>query len=121
MRLRGVRIPDIDYLDRFDAKLTNPSGSSTYPIATSLEAGDGWSYGRQQDGGLRGNVQAIRVEKMGVTVPPPLVAKDLLALAERILAEPKEDLRTTVVEALVEQLVRAGMEEAPAREMADTV
>ena len=73
-RLRGVRIPDVDYLDHFDAKITNPSGSASYPFAATLDAGEGWTYGRQEDGGLRGNVQVIRVEKLGVMVPPPPVA-----------------------------------------------
>ena len=120
-RLRGVRVPDIDYLDHFDAKTTNPAGSASYPNVDSLHAGSGWTYGRQADGGLRNNVAVIRVEKMGVAVPPPAVAKDLMAFARRILDEPQSDLNTRVHEALVTQLVLAGMEEPAARALAETL
>ena len=114
-RLRAIRIPDLDYLDHFDAKTTNPSGSTGYPHAEDLDSGDGWTYGRQRDGGLKGNVQIIRLEKMGVVAPPPAIASDLLAFARRILERSDLDLRETVTEALVEQLVLAGMDETPAR------
>jgi len=117
-RLRGVRVPDIDYLDHFDAKTTNPAGSASYPLARSLDSGSGWTYGQQEDGGLRNKVAVIRVEKMGVEVPPPPVAKDLMAFARRVLDEPGEDLTTRVHEALVTELVLAGMEEPAARALA---
>ena len=117
-RLRAIRIPDLDYLDHFDAKTTNPTGSTGYPHAPGLNEGEGWTYGRQIDGGLKGKIQVIRIERMGVTAPPPAIAKDLLAFAQRILSEDKGDLRSTVLEALVEQLVLAGMDEAPARDYA---
>ena len=118
-RLRAIRIPDLDYLDHFDAKATNPSGSTGYPHAASLNEGQGWTYGNQRDGGLKGKVQIIRLEKMGVVAPPPPIAADLLALSRRILENPGEELRSTVVEALVEQLVLAGMDEGPARAYAE--
>lgn len=117
-RLRGVRVPDIDYLDHFDAKITNSSGSASYPHVSTLNEGSGWTYGRQADGGLRNNVAVIRVEKMGIEVPPPAVAKDLMAFARGILDEAHDDLPTRVHEALVTQLVLAGMEEPAARALA---
>jgi hypothetical protein len=118
-RLRAIRIPDLDYLDHFDAKTTNPTGSSSYPNAESLDAGEGWTYGRQRDGGLKGQIQVISLERQGVAVPPPPVAQDLMAMAKAIVASPQTPLRENVFDALVEQLVLAGMDEERARAYAD--
>lgn len=55
-----VRIPDIDFLDAFDARRTDPELQSWYDEADSLDA-TGWTYGRV--GPLKGNVKAIKIDR----------------------------------------------------------
>lgn len=59
--LPGVRIPDLDRLDRFDAKRTDPDFESSYPVAETLDDGEGWTFGRP--GQLANRVAMIRIER----------------------------------------------------------
>ncbi len=57
----GVRVPDLDWLDRPDQRKRNEETQVSYPFAASFAAGAGWSFGR--GGGLQDRVRAILVER----------------------------------------------------------
>lgn len=56
-----VRVPDLDWLDKFDARRTDPDFQEAYPEAASPAEVKGWTGGRP--GLLHGHVQMIRVER----------------------------------------------------------
>lgn len=58
----AVRVPDLDQLDDPDAWRANPDVQESYPIASSLDEGEGWTYGRP--GTLKDNVAMILVDKV---------------------------------------------------------
>jgi hypothetical protein len=81
--LPGVRLPDLDLLDAYDAKHTSRELQSTYPHADTLEDATGWTYGRV--GELKGRVNAIRILKGGPRAPKRTPAEAaLLALLQRV-------------------------------------
>ncbi|MCA9567241.1 MAG: hypothetical protein KC656_05340 [Myxococcales bacterium] len=59
--LPGVRIPDLDALDPFDAKRTDAEVQSGYPLVASLAEGVGWTYGG--GGALAGRVTMVLVDR----------------------------------------------------------
>jgi hypothetical protein len=61
--LPAVRIPDIDWMDRPDARRTAQETKTSYPHADSLASGSGWSFGRFRTIGLKGRVQLIRIDR----------------------------------------------------------
>lgn len=75
--LPGVRIPDLELLDHHGAKRTDPELQSSYPAADSLEAGQGWTFGRP--GNLANRIAMVRVDREGVDAVPVLGAPELVA------------------------------------------
>lgn len=63
--LPGVRLPDLELLDRHGAKKTDPDFESTYPSAETLLEGTGWTFGRP--GKLANRVKMIRIHREGDT------------------------------------------------------
>ena len=59
-----VRIPDLDTLEDFDARRTDPDFTGTYPVVEKLAAGRTWTYGRVGRIGLKNHVRAIRIERV---------------------------------------------------------
>lgn len=55
-----VRVPDVDFLDAFDARRTDTELQAWYDEADGLDA-PGWTYGRV--GKLKANVHAIRLDR----------------------------------------------------------
>lgn len=110
--LPGVRIPDLDRLDRHDAKRTERDLVSTYPNADHEGA---WTFGRA--GALGGKVRAIHIEREddagGAKIHP------VEAVARAILAAVPPEARGPALvaarEALVAALREAGEREAEAR------
>lgn len=58
----AVRIPDLDWLDDFDARRSDPDFQVTYDQVAHLAEGRGWTYGRTGDTPLRGHVRSIKVD-----------------------------------------------------------
>jgi hypothetical protein len=62
----AVQVPDLDQVDRFDAKRTDPDAMEALPIAASLSEGVGWTYGRLSFRDLlKGHVRRVRVDLVG--------------------------------------------------------
>ena len=59
----GVRIPDLEYLDKPDARRNDPDWQESYPIVEKLSEGTGWTFGREGD--LKGKVRKITIDKVG--------------------------------------------------------
>lgn len=59
----SVRIPDLDLLDKIDARRSDPDFEVTFPEAASLEAGTGWTFGRP--GPIKDHVVQIRIDRRG--------------------------------------------------------
>ena len=57
----AVRVPDLDWYDKPLAQRTDPDFQQGFPIAKSLEAGEGWTFGKP--GKVGGMVSAISVER----------------------------------------------------------
>lgn len=57
----AIRVPDIEALDKPDARRTDPDFRASYNFAETLEDGNGWSYGRV--GPLHDQIQMIRVDR----------------------------------------------------------
>jgi hypothetical protein len=55
-----VRVPDLDWLDPFDAHRSDPDFQATFDEVPALAAGTGWTFGRP--GALKGMVRRIRIE-----------------------------------------------------------
>ena len=60
----GVQIPDIDALDQPGALRTDLDFTESYPFAATLDAGEGWTFGRSGATLLKCNVRAIRVDRI---------------------------------------------------------
>jgi hypothetical protein len=59
----AVRIPDLDFLDEYNARRSDPDFQASYPQVADLAAhGSDWSYGRS--GELKNNVRAIKIDKL---------------------------------------------------------
>ena len=57
----AVRVPDLDWLDKSEARRTDPDTNESFPFAATLKEGTGWTFGR--DGTLKGKVQVISITK----------------------------------------------------------
>lgn len=57
----AVRVPDLDWLDRPDARRTDPDVQESFPESSTLATGTGWTFGRPGD--LKGKIVKIRVIK----------------------------------------------------------
>jgi hypothetical protein len=57
----AVRVPDLDWLDKADARRTDPDTQECFPHADSLATGEGWTFGRA--GELKGKIVKISVIK----------------------------------------------------------
>ena len=116
--LPGARIPDLDLLDNHGDKRTNIELESSYPIAATLEEGEGWTFGRL--GELKGKVKLIRIEKDRLREASALAEADRVARAvlerlhRRDPAAMKEAI-ADVCDALQQVLVDAGHADANAR------
>ena len=108
--LPGVRLPDLDLLDGFDAKKTDPDLESSYPHADGLD-GDGWTFGRI--GRLKKRVQLIRIEKERAAPTESLPDAD--ALARRIVEKLGTEAIDAVADALQTTLTDAGHTDTEAR------
>lgn len=88
-QLAGARIPDLDLLDRGDAKKTDPDLQSSYPYVDALADGVGWTFGRGGPGGLKRRVKLIRIERetAGSGVRLGDTQRALVSLAGDIVAE----------------------------------
>lgn len=103
--LPGIRVPDIEMFDHHGAKRTDPELQSSYPAVDSLEAGEGWTFGRP--GNLANRVAMIRVDREGVGAAPVLGAPELVA--QGILASLRHshpDALPAALEAACKQLAR---------------
>lgn len=61
----GVRVPDLDWFDKPDARRTDPEMQESFPHADTLEAGIAsgeWTFGRS--GPLKSKVKAIVIDKV---------------------------------------------------------
>ncbi len=61
----GVRIPDLDWYDKPDARRTDPDMQECFPHAETLEAGAAsgeWTFGRS--GALKSKIKAISIDKV---------------------------------------------------------
>ncbi len=105
--LPGVRIPNVEALDKHGAPLTDRERERSYPLAATLAEGEGWSFGRP--GPLREHVNLIRVERdrpgedVSLPVPDTLVRKLWTRLQTRSEADALlSDLGGAFHEALTE-------------------
>jgi hypothetical protein len=62
--LPGVRVPDIDYHDKFSAQRTDPDFQESFPFAKTLEEGKTWTFGNSNM--LSNRISCIRVDKLDV-------------------------------------------------------
>ncbi len=116
--LPGVYIPDLNFLDGHGDKRTNVDTESSYPMANTLSAGKGWTFGRI--GELKGKVVQIRIEKDREVVGADLAEPDLLArgVFERLVKRnPSQasDVLEDVAAALQQVLVDRGHTDAMSR------
>jgi len=123
-RLYGVRIPDLDLMHAWHAKKVDFDNQSTYPIADGLEDGTHWTFGGGGSGGLKGNVQIIRIEREDEAIASAAsdeeptsdstpVVDALVALAVRLLKSDDAEAWTSAVHvALREELTERGVAEA---------
>ena len=58
-----VRIPDLDWLDKADARRTDSEFQECYEQVGSLEEGSAWTFGQAGDRPLKGHVLSIRVDR----------------------------------------------------------
>ena len=56
-----VRVPDLDYLDKPDARRTDSECQESFPLVQRLSEGTGWTFGRE--GEIKGRVKVICIEK----------------------------------------------------------
>ncbi|MEZ4322144.1 MAG: hypothetical protein R3F61_32025 [Myxococcota bacterium] len=59
--LPGVRVPDIDMMDAYDAKKTETDFQASYPYVDAVEQGSGWTFGR--GGGLKNRIAMVLIER----------------------------------------------------------
>jgi len=104
-RMPGIRIPDLDLLDRWDARKTNAEFQSSYDFVKRLEDGTGWTFGRGGGQGIKGQVRLIRVEQEDQAAAAVVESEQnmaVIALAKRMMGE-GADLETAVKAQLVDQ------------------
>ncbi len=59
----GVRVPDLDLLDKPSALRTDPGLQSSYPLVECFDDGDSWTFGSSGIPPIKGHVRRIIVEK----------------------------------------------------------
>ncbi len=59
-QIQFVRVPDLEWLDKYDQKRANQDTSVSPPFAATLADGQGWTFGRP--GPLKNAVKMVRVE-----------------------------------------------------------
>ena len=105
-KLPGVRIPDLDLLDPCAAKKTDPDTQVSYRYVGSLEDGEGWTFGRGGEPGLRRQVRLIRIEAREAgpqdTLDPAQVA--LVGLVQDVVGAAADDARPAIAGLLVPAL-----------------
>lgn len=60
----AVQVPDLDFMDAFDARRTDDGYRMGYPQVTSLADGEGWTFGHRSGSDLKCNVRTIRVDNI---------------------------------------------------------
>jgi hypothetical protein len=60
--LPGVRVPDLDYLDKFNAQRTDPDFQESFPIAKTVDEGTTWTFGNSNL--LTNRINCIRIDKV---------------------------------------------------------
>jgi len=76
--LPGVRIPDLDNFDRPSAKRVDTEFQASFPLVDSFEEGEGWTFGRNVGGELKGRVQMILVDRDDTPLPEMLTDMEVL-------------------------------------------
>lgn len=100
--LPGVRIPDIDWCDRYSAKRTDPEVQATCPAADTLADGEGWTFAHP--GQLGGRVAMIRVEREDVSGRVLTPAERVAIAMLDTVAEQAPDHLPTVLQSALTQL-----------------
>lgn len=59
----AVRVPDLEFLDKPDARRTDSEFQESYPLVERLADGEGWTFGRE--GALKGKITTICIEREG--------------------------------------------------------
>lgn len=116
--LPGIRLPDLDRLDFHGAKHTDRDFEVSYPMAETLDSGEGWTFGRI--GELKRAVTLIRVEKdkapTGWDLPAPdTLARHVLTRAKERSAANFAALQSDVVASLHQTLVDEGAPDVESR------
>ena len=111
--LRGVRIPDLDFLSPPSTKRESESLQRTYPIIEHFADGEGWSFGTIGGTKLKANIKMIIFERVEVGEAPPLsesenMARVLLSLSKD--AQNFEALRAKALETLKQKREKASLE-----------
>lgn len=91
--LPGVRVPDLAWYDRHNAKRTDPEVQSSFPAVETLAEGEGWTFGRL--GRLSNRVSMIlvdREDRSGVVLTP----------VERVAVAILDSIATTAPDALAD-------------------
>jgi len=117
-RMPGIRVPDLDLFDPWDAHKTNEEFQSSYDLVEHLEDGKGWTFGRGGGDGLKGRVRLIRIEREDLAQAATIETEAnmaMIALAKRILKDGAD-----VQSALKAQLVDAGLTVAQAEALMAT-
>jgi hypothetical protein len=58
----ALRIPDLDWLDAFDARRSDPDTQCSYEQVSSIEEGTEWTFGYTASKPLKGNIRYIKIE-----------------------------------------------------------
>lgn len=103
--LPGVVIPDLDLLDPFHAKRTNPDLQSSYPLVDRLVDGTGWTFGRAGLPSLKAHVRMIRIEPDGAAASRSPGPEAAWAARVLTLAQDRMDERSlSTLRAILEEL-----------------
>ncbi len=62
--LPGIRIPDLNWLDKPNAQRTDPDFQEGFPQAKTPDEGKGWTFGTGYN--LRNRIHSIRIDKIKV-------------------------------------------------------
>lgn len=60
----GIRVPDLDELNKPNAERTDPDFIESFDHVERLEDGTGWTYGKRGAMQLKNNIRGIRVERL---------------------------------------------------------
>lgn len=60
---RGVRVPDLDWMDSWEAKRSNADFQQGFPQVKHPSEGTGYTFGFSGDPLLKGHIQAIWIER----------------------------------------------------------